>query len=285
MGIKEASLRQAEYYRSENSVQTKDIVDIETSTPRAKHFIELLVKADFYDRKEFSISTRQPASIISDGDIRKLTKPLAIPVADVFQELWQFSHITISFVGRVFIGGALLAFGLINQQILVIVAGLLFLPLLPLILAVSFGLQSKQYKLVLQGLAAFVSGCILLIIAGMAVALFSHPPVKYDEFNSLLVSFVISVAVGIAAVLAHTDDGGKRELIGLAATSQIAILPAWFGACCVLGFPASIDQTHITEPIEGFFLNIVTLLITSLLTYTVLESSGRLLRSKQQSSE
>jgi hypothetical protein len=279
-GIEEPSITQAEFYRSEKESRVKDIVDIQTSTPKAKHFIGLLLKEDYYDEKEFSISTRQPASIISDTEIRGLTIPLAIPPTDILQELWQFSHITVSFVGRVFIGGALLAFGLISHQILAIVAGLLFLPLLPLLLAVSFGIRSMKYKLVLQGLAAFVTACIVLILSGMAAALFSSPPVKYDEFNSLAVSFVISLAVGIAAVLAHVDDGGKRELIGLAAMSQIAIIPTWFGACWVLGFPGSISQNEIIAHGENFFLNIITIVVTSLVTYTILESAGNFHASK-----
>ncbi len=278
-GIKEASICQAEFYSSERSHRTKDVIDIQTSTPKAKHFINLLLEADFYDEKEFSISTRQPASIISGSDLRELTMPLVIPPADVLQELWQFSHITVSFIGRIFIGGALLAFGLINHQILVIVAALLFLPLLPLLLAISFGLQSRRYKLVLHGMAAFVSACILLLLGSMTVALFSSPPVKYDEFNSLPVSFAISLAVGIAAVLAHVDDGGKRELIGLAATSQIAIIPAWFGVCWVLGFPGSTGRSEIVSHGGVFFLNIFTIIITSLITYAIVESSGKSLQT------
>lgn len=278
-GIKEASICQVELYSSEKPGLTKDVIDIQTSTPKAKHFVRVLLEADFYNVDEFSVSTRQPASIISGDDIRELTRPLAIPAADVLQELWQFSHITVNFAGRIFIGGALLSFGLINQQILVIVAALFFLPLMPLLLAISFGLQSRQYKLVLQGLAAFICACALLLLGSMGVAFFSSPPVKFDEFNSLPVSFAISLAVGLAAALAHVDDGGKRELIGLAATSQIAIIPVWFGACWVLGFPVSADGDEAAVRGGNFLLNIVTIVVTSLIAYAIAESSVKSLRT------
>jgi len=67
----------------------------------------------------------------------------------------------------------------------------------------------------------------------------TNPPLQYNEHNSLVVGFLISLAVGIAAGLASADDVGRREMIGLAATAQMAILPVWFGISLVFGFPAA----------------------------------------------
>jgi len=39
----------------------------------------------------------------------------------------------------------------------------------------------------------------------------------------------MSLALGVAAGLATSDDVGRRELFGLAAATQVAILPVWFG--------------------------------------------------------
>ena len=107
-GIEQVSIQTAKTHRAAAEMQTKDVVDIETSTPKAKHFTDALLAADFYNFEEFSIAMRQPRSIISGDSLRELTKPLVVPGTDIFEELWQFSHITVGFVGRNFIAACLL---------------------------------------------------------------------------------------------------------------------------------------------------------------------------------
>lgn len=246
----------------------------ETSTPKAKRFVDALLEADFYNSTDYSINIRQPRSIISKESFRELTKPLVEPATDIFEELWQFSHITVGFVGRNFIAACLLAFGLIRQQILLIIAGLLFLQLLPLLLAIGYGAWMRTWKLIGQSLLAFITAVVLLILSGVSVAAVSNPPLKYDEFNSMLVGFLISLAVGVAAGLANVDDAGRREFIGLAATAQIAIIPVWFGICFVFGFPTTTSQHEITSRAVGFGLNVLTIIVASLATYILLGATN-----------
>lgn len=277
--IKDASIQQAEKHSADGEIKIQDVVDLETSTPKAKHFVDALLAADFYNQQDFSISTRQPRSIISSVSLRELTKPMVDPAIDIFEELWQFSHITAGLVGRIFIAACLLAYGLIHQKILIIIAALLFLPLLPLLLAIGFGSWTKQPKLALQGLLAFITATILLILGGCAVAAFSSPPVKYDEFNSMPVSLLIALAVGVAAGLANIDDVGNRAMIGLAATAQIAIVPVWFGVCFVLGFPVTTGESEITTRAVSFFATIFTIILASLATYVLLGAASRQLQN------
>lgn len=275
VGIKEVSIQDAMSHSASGEQKAKEAIDIQTSTPKGKQFIDRLLAADFFDKDEYSIAVRQPRAIISGDSLRELTKPLVEPVTDITEELWQYSHITIGFVGRVFIAACLLAYGLIHQKILLILAGLFFLPLLPLLLAVGFGSWTKQWKLVAQGAAAFATAIALMLLGGVLIAAVSSPPIKYDDFNSLAVGLLISLAVGVAAGLANTDDVGTRQLIGLAATAQIAILPVWFGLCFVFGFPSTVDESDITTRIGGFFLNILTLIAASLATYVLLGAASR----------
>jgi hypothetical protein len=277
--IKDASIQQAEKHSADGEVEIQDVVELQTSTPKGKHFIDALLAADFYNQKDFSIAVRQPRSILSSVNLRELTEPLVDPAIDIFEELWQFSHITVGLVGRIFIAACLLAYGLIHQKTLIIIAALLFLPLLPLLLAIGFGSWTKQPKLALQGLLAFTTATVLLILGGCAVAAFSSPPVKYDEFNSLPVSFLIALAVGVAAGLANIDDVGNRAMIGLAATAQIAIVPVWFGVCFVLGFPITTGESEITTRAVSFIVTIFTIVLASLATYVLLGAASRQLQN------
>jgi hypothetical protein len=267
--IHKVSLFKVERHQSDGRIETRDVIDIEASTSQAKHFVDQLLQSDFFDRKEFSLTLREPRSIVSEQDFRQLTKPLVEPVTDVFEELFQFSHVTLGFACRGFIAGCLLAYGMIQQQILLMIAGLLFLPLLPLLLSVSFGTWINQWKLVIQGFASFGMVITLLVAGGALVASLSHPPLRYNEFNPILVSFIISAVVGIAAGISTIDDVGRRELIGLAASSQLAIIPAWIGISFVFGFSAADSRVEILERVGSFFLNTITIIVSAILVYVL----------------
>jgi hypothetical protein len=269
VGIEKVSRRQDESHYPDGKVERKDIIDVETSTPLAKRFIDAVMAADFYAPEEISINVRQPRSIISGKNIRELTKPLVEPSTDILEELWQFSHITYGFVGRIFIAACLLAYGLIQQNTLLIIAGLFFLPLLPILMAIGFSAWTKKWKLTKQSVSAFLTALVLMFIGGVFIALISSPPLKYDEFNTLSVSFLISLAVGVAAGLAAIDDVGRRELIGLAATAQLAIIPVWFGICLIFGFPKTTGEGEITTRAIVFFVNFITIIVASLAVFVI----------------
>ncbi|MGH9941701.1 MAG: hypothetical protein ACRD9R_04990 [Pyrinomonadaceae bacterium] len=277
VGISRVSLHREQVLSSDGRNETKDAVDIDTSTPKAKAFIDALMSAPFFDAQEYTISVRQPRSVVSHEGAREVTWPLVEPTADIFEELWQFSHVTYGFVGRVLIAAMLLAYGLIEYKILFIIAGLLFLPLLPLLLAASFGLWTRQWRLAGQGVFALAVATALLIAGGVLVALLTNPPLKFNEHNSLLTGALISLGVGVAAALATGDDVGRREMIGLAATAQLAIVPVWFGVSFVFGFPA-LDSASPAERAAGFGLNVGTVVLAASTTYALLRMRGEAVR-------
>jgi hypothetical protein len=276
-GVSQVALSQQQVLTRNKQRTTKDVIDIETSTPTAKAFTDALMSSSFFDPKEYSISVRQPRSIVSQEKPAQLTRPFVEPTTDVFEELWQFSHITQGFIGRVFIASLLLAYGMIESKILFIVAGLLFMPLLPLMLAIGFGFSTQEWRLAAQGAFAFIVAMILTALGGSVVALMTEPPLKYTESSSLLTGFLISLAVGTAAALASSDDAGRRELIGLAATAQIAIVPVWFGVSLVFGFVA-MDGTSPYQRASTFLVNVITIIAASLITFTVLKMRGQSVR-------
>jgi hypothetical protein len=70
-GIETVSLRQAEQHSAEGERKIVDVVDIETSTPKGKRFVDALLTADFYNQEEYSLSLRAPLSIISSQSVRE----------------------------------------------------------------------------------------------------------------------------------------------------------------------------------------------------------------------
>jgi hypothetical protein len=276
-GISDVSSHVVQSLSADGSRTTKDHIEAETGTALAKSFVDELTMAPFFDREHYSIAVRQPRSIVSGEDLRTLTRPLVEPSTDLFQELWQFSEVTYGFIGRIYLGAVLLAFGLIDDRLLFIIAGLLFIPLLPLMLGMGFGIWTRQWRLLGQSVFALVVAMALLMAGGVTVALLSSPPLRYHESNSLLTGLLISLVVGIAAGLATADDVGRREMIGLAATAQVAIIPAWFGICFVFGFPA-LDSGGPSQRGLSLMINILTIIIASAATYAGLRVKGASLR-------
>ena len=266
-GIDSVSFHQVEKHRSGGRVENNDVVDIETSTPKANSFMDKLITAEFFDRDKFSFNVREPRSIGSSVDIRGLTVPLHVPPPDIYEELWQFNRITYGLVGRIFLAACLLAYGLIQHQILLMISGILFLPLLQMVLAIGYGAFTANRRLLLQGLAAIGVGVAVMLASGAIVAAMSQPPMRFNEFNSLPVSMLISAAVGVAAGLGTIDDTGRRELIGLAAASQIGLIPTWLGVCLVFGLPPGTAESEIYSRILMLVLNVAVLSAASGLVF------------------
>jgi hypothetical protein len=278
VGISHVSVMQEVVHQADGGRETKESVNADTSTPQAKAFIDAVMSAPFFDPQKYSINVREPRTIVGRVRPARLTWPIVLPTIDLFEELWQFSHVTFSFVGRIFIGGLLLAFGMVQGNLLFMIAGLLFLPFLPLVLAMSFGTLTRQWRLVAQGFLAFVVGATLILLGGVVIGLLTEPPLRFQEFNPMLTSVLFSLAVGVAAALASSDDVGRREMIGLAASSQIAIIPAWLGVSLVFGFPHT-DAASPTQRLLTFLINIAVIIFVSLVTYALLGMRGSALKS------
>ncbi len=279
VGVADASITHA-YVRGPN--HQVDRVEVTTSTPKAKKFVDALMAAPYYNPKDYPIVVRNTLALVTDEGQAEVTKPVYAPTVDVCEELWQFSHITLSFVGRVFVASLLLAYGMIQNQMLMMAAGLLFIPFLPLMMAMGFGAWTRDWRLARHGLATFATGVLTITVGAALVALLTGGPLRFEQFSSLGVGLAISVAVGAAAALASADDVGRRELIALAASSQLAILPAWLGISLVIGFS---DPSKTSERILSFFVNSAALVVAGAVVYAYLRMRGHSLRKYLRGSE
>ena len=266
VGIRKVSIHHVTSHSSTGEENPVEVIDVETSTPKARQLTDKLLSEDYYDSSAISINIRQPRTLINDEDVHELTTPLVEPATDLYDELWQFSRVTYGLLGRIFVSAVLLAYGVINGKMLMVVGGLLFLPVLPMIMAVSYGLGGRQWRLVRQGSFAFACSVAVLFTGGLLIALISSSPMRGDEPSlSLVTGVLISVAVGVAAALAAIDDAGRRELIGLAAASQIGVTPVWLGIVAVWGRPPDSSDHEIYDRIISFGANVAALVVTVML--------------------
>jgi hypothetical protein len=258
-GIGQVTVRQEQIQRAGQPLQMRDVVDAEVSTPTAKAFIDAVMAAPFYTPEEIAITVRQPRSVVSRERPPALTWPLAEPTTDLLEELWQFSHVTIGFLGRVLLAAMLLAYGMIVNQFLLIVAALLFLPSLPLLMGIGFGLHAREWRLARQASLALATSIGLTVAGAALIGLLAGPPMQFTAFSKLPISALIALATGIAAALALPDDAGRREMLGLAAASQLSIPAAWCGVSLAFGAPAG-DGASPSQRVLSLVLNIMLII-------------------------
>jgi|SRR5579871_611631 len=243
------------------------VVSVETSTPNARLFVEALLSSPVLSAAEYSLTSRELRAIVDRTDLAAVTKPMSEPFPDVIQDLWQLSHLTASYIGRAAAGGILLATGIIDDNAIAIVVAALFLPFLAEVLAVSFGLWSRDRRLILRGAGALLTSAVLAFLGGLVVAWFAGGPIRFVGFKSPLPSFAISAVIGITAGLSNADDTGRRYLIGVAAAVQLAIFPAWLGAAAVIGLP---PKEILDGRLLSFAINLVTIAATTVISYAAL---------------
>lgn len=273
--INQVSVRQERQYKANHQEVTLDVVEAETATPKAKKFIERLMTAPYYDPGSFAFTVRHPESLFASEPPKKETHPIIRPTTDVYEELWQFTNITVSLVGRVFLSSLLLAYGMVEDFLPLIIAGLLFLPYHHHMLGVGLGAVLREWRFLGQGLLALVVATALILLAGVCVALFTEPPIGWHLSGSPLSGFVLASVIGVAAGIGAVDDAGRRELVGLAATAHISVYPAWFGLKLIFGFE---EGDKWTEHLLTFGINVTSLTVAAGLTFALMRMRGEGIR-------
>jgi len=148
-----------------------------------------------------------------------------------------------------------------------IVVAALFLPFLAEVLAVSFGVWSRDSRLVVRGLRAVAMSTVIAFTMGALVAALQGGPILFRGFKRPLSNMVISAVIGVTAGLSNADDTGRRYLIGVAAAVQLAVFPVWFGAASVIGLPG---PNVVWSRFASFAINMVTISLAAVAAYAIL---------------
>ena len=251
--------------------EERRLVSVETSTPKARAFVEAFLGSATLSQTDYTLTSREVRAIVDDESLASLTLPMSEPFTDVVQDLWQLGHVTASYIARAAAGAVLLATGIIENNPITVVVAALFLPFLAQVLAVSFGMWSRDRRLIMQGVRALIVSTLLAVVAGAVVAWIEGGPILFAGFKSPLSSFAISAVIGITAGLSMADDTGRRYLIGVAAAVQLAVFPIWLGATFVIGIPS---HEILYSRILSFIVNIIAIAVCSVVACAALHLGG-----------
>jgi hypothetical protein len=263
-GISQVAVSQVYVYGPD---EEHDEITFECSAPKAAKFIEAFMAAPFYDPRKYSLIADEVMSIVDSDPPEKVSRPFRISSTTILQDLWMQNHVTVGYVARAFVSTLLLAYGLLEGDITVLIIALLFTPFLAQDLAISFGGWMRDWRLVRQGALVLGLSTVIAVLSGVLAAVVMGGPIIYDEYGTLYSNFVISLLVGIVAGLDTADEAGRREFIAVAGAAQFASFPVWFGICLILGFP---DPATTFWRLATFVVNIVTILVASLAVYVAL---------------
>jgi hypothetical protein len=270
-GVKEVAIHSTSVHNAEGRSTVQDVVQIETATPVAKEVIEALMVSSFYHPKSYSFTVRHPESIFAAKEPKEEIHPIIRPSTDVYEELYQFTKVTISLAARVFLSAILLAYGMRENFLPLMIAGLLFLPYHHHMLGVGLGFCLQEWGFLKQAVTALLVSTVLIFLAGICVGLFTSPPIKFDISGSFLSGAILSAVIGLAAAIGSVDDAGRRELIGLAATAHISVYPAWLGLYLVFD---TFNHHKVEEHAIAFLTNIAVLTVTAGVTYVLVKMKG-----------
>src|SRR5690349_1909202 len=96
--------------------QRKEIISAQTSTPKAKKFADRVLTSPWFDPAQCSLSSRQLRALVSASGPFETTRPMLEPPINVFEDLWQLNHVTVSYVARAAAGAILLGNGMVKND-------------------------------------------------------------------------------------------------------------------------------------------------------------------------
>lgn len=247
--------------------RAEKVLSVQTSTPKARAFIENFLASEVFSKVPSTLTSRELRAIVTDAPSTDVTDPMSEPFPDVIQDLSQLSTLTASYLGRAIAGALILANGVLHNDPIAIVVAALFLPFLSQVLAISFGVWSWDWSLVLKGSRTVLASTVVAVLAGALVAFLEGGPIEFTSFKTPLASFTFSAAIGVTAGLSCADDAGRRYLIGVAGAVQFAVFPVWFGLSVVLGLPS---KEVISNRLLSFGINLLTISASAALAYALL---------------
>src|SRR5437867_13280278 len=68
------------------------VLSVETSTPKARAFVEALLSSPMLSQTDFTLTSREVRAIVDDEPLAAITRPMSEPFIDIIQDLWQLSH-------------------------------------------------------------------------------------------------------------------------------------------------------------------------------------------------
>jgi uncharacterized hydrophobic protein (TIGR00271 family) len=162
------------------------------------------------------------------------------------------------------------ALGLLIDNVILVIGGMLVTPILSPILAIALGLVTKDARTIMRSLKIFSISFLLIFVTALLVGLISSINVSEIDLIHImkpnLLTFFIALIAGLAASYTWAKPGLNERLPGIAIT--VTLIPP----LTVIGLAASHAEWSILETsTKTFFLNFFAIIIASLIIFFLME--------------
>jgi len=185
-----------------------------------------------------------------------------IAVDNVIEVVNAAAEFSFDYIMLIMVAGVLALFGLITDNVIVIVASMLVSPLMGPILAVTFGLAMYDKEMIKRGLFGELVGIFMALLIGFFGGLVAIPAVGHafptqemwsrSDPRGLVVGIAIAIPSGIGVALSVLGNN-TSSLVGVAISASL--LPPAVNTGVFLAMLAMKDtdfvNTEQPSPIEG----------------------------------
>lgn len=164
----------------------------------------------------------------------------------------------------------IVALGLLIDNVILVIGGMLVTPILSPILAIALGLVTKDLKVILRSTKIFFISFVLIFITALLTGLFISIDISQISLIHImrpsLLNFFIAFIAGLAASYTWAKPGLNERLPGIAIT--VTLIPP----LTVIGLAAShANWTTLETSIKTFFLNFFAIIMASLIIFFLME--------------
>ena len=145
-------------------------------------------------------------------------------------------------------------------------------------LGIAFALLLGEWRLLCSLRARSWLAWRCWSLGGVLLALLLQPPMKVTDFGELRSTLLASLAIGAAAGLATTGQRGLASASGVAAASQLSLVPAWLGYSIIHGLDSAGLQPSPIDRLLVVPLSLACLIGAAMLAYASVRMRGSGLR-------
>lgn len=206
--------------------------------------------------------------------IKEIFKPLQKEKINAIRELINNSSPRRGFFLMIGLAVIMTTIGIILDNIIIIIGGMLVAPLLYPILGMSLGIVIFDLKSTLRSIFTIIKSATLAVSLAIIVSFFFFNDcqnlnlIQFINPNIYLEYFIIAFISGLAASVALMKPNVNESIPGVAIS--VALIPP----LSILGIGIALMQNYIIQPAVNIFLiNILGISIASVLTFSTMKLS------------
>lgn len=177
---------------------------------------------------------------------------------------------TIDFYLLVILSTLIVALGLLADNVILVIGGMLVTPLLSPIMAIALGIVINEHQVILRSIKIFISSTIAAVLVGVVVGFVTSTKLATVGLIEIMQPSLLTILVAIVAGLAASYTWVKPELnVNLAG---IAITVTVIPPLTAIGLAfANGEWVIFRDTLNVFFLNIFGIILASLVVFSLMD--------------